>query len=107
MTDLTDKIGAFKAMSPVQNHKAAKSASNGKELEKACHQFESIFVKYMLQTMRKTIPEDKLFGGGQAENIYTEMLDDQVAQSISNRRGIGLAAIMYAQMASTDEKEGK
>jgi flagellar protein FlgJ len=107
MAEFSNKIGVFKTMPPVRNHRPAISESNDTELEKACHQFESIFVKYMLQTMRKTIPEDKLFGGGQAENIYTEMLDDQVAQSISNRRGIGLAAIMYAQMASTDEKEGK
>jgi peptidoglycan hydrolase FlgJ len=106
MTDITCKIGTLKTMPPIQNRSAAKSRSDDK-LEKACHQFESLFVKYMLQTMRETVPENNMFGGGQAEKIYTGMLDDQVAQSISEKRGIGLAAIMYAQMASAAEKDGK
>jgi peptidoglycan hydrolase FlgJ len=105
MTDSLVKVGNFSAMPPIQNNRAVKPNSDGQELEKACHQFESLFIKYMLQTMRDTIPENNLFGGGQAEKIYTGMLDDEVAQSISQQRGIGLAAIMYAQMASVDEKE--
>lgn len=106
MTDPLDKMGNFRVMRPIQNHcRGAASDSNDRELEKACHQFESLFVKYMLQTMRDTIPENNLFGGGQAEKIYTGMLDDEVAQSVSQQRGIGLAAIMYAQMASMGEKD--
>jgi peptidoglycan hydrolase FlgJ len=105
MTDLLGKLGNFSAMPPIQNNRPVKSDSNDQKLEKACHQFESLFIKYMLQTMRDTIPENELFGGGQAEKIYTGMLDDEVSQSISKQRGIGLAAIMYAQMASAGEKE--
>jgi peptidoglycan hydrolase FlgJ len=107
VTDIISKIGSFKALSPMRNPRADKSRPDGQELERACHQFESLFVKYMLQSMRQTIPENELFGGGQAEKIYTEMLDDQVAQSISEKRGMGLAAMMYAQMASSVDKDGK
>jgi peptidoglycan hydrolase FlgJ len=105
MTDFTGKIGSFKTLPAIQNPKTAQSRSGDKKLEKACHQFESIFIKYMLHTMRETIPENNLFGGGQAEKIYTDMMDDKVAQSISKQRGIGLAAIMYAQMASMGDEE--
>lgn len=105
MTDPVGKIGNFSDMPPVRNSRAVKSDSKDQELEKACHQFESLFIKYMLQTMRETIPENQLFGGGRAEKIYTGMLDDEVAKSISQQRGIGLAAVMYAQMASAGEKE--
>ena len=107
MTDITGKIGMLKTMPSIRNPRVDKSRSDDKELQRACHQFESLFVKYMLQTMRQTIPENNMFGGGQAEKIYTEMLDDQVAQSISEKRGIGLAAMMYTQMASSVEKDGK
>ena len=105
MTSPLDKIGNALRMPAIQNSRKARPGSNDPELEKACHQFESLFIKYMLQTMRETVPENSLFGGGQAEKIYTGMLDDEVAQSISRHRGIGLAAMMYAQMASAGEGE--
>ncbi|MEJ2158482.1 MAG: rod-binding protein, partial [Desulfobacteraceae bacterium] len=53
------------------------------KLLKACDDFEALFVKYMMQQMRETIPENGLFGQSQAEKIYTGMLDDEVAKSVS------------------------
>jgi flagellar protein FlgJ len=107
LTDPLNKIGYFDALARVgHNSRPVKGSGDNQELEKACHQFESLFIKYMLKTMRETIPENSLFGGGQAEKIYTGMLDDEVAQSVSRQRGIGLAAIMYAQMAALGDKEG-
>ena len=101
MTDPLNKIGNFSMLPQIAtSRQPVKSGGGNKELEKACHQFESLFIKYMLQTMRETIPENSLFGGGQAEKIYTGMLDDEVAQTVSQQRGIGLAAIMYNQMAA-------
>ena len=105
MTNPLNKIGNMGLMPPLQRSRGGKSGANEAELEKACHQFESLFIKYMLQTMRDTIPENSLFGGGQAEKIYTGMLDDEVAKSVSQQRGIGLAAMMYAQMASVGKGE--
>ncbi len=79
--------------------------SDKKDLEAACRDFESIFVNYMMQKMRDTVPQDHMFGGGQAEKIYTGMLDSEVAKSASQHRGIGLAAIMYAQLSAIGEDE--
>jgi flagellar protein FlgJ len=83
----------------------ASSKSDDKDLEAACRDFESLFVNYLMQKMRDTVPDDSLFGGGQAEKIYTGMLDNEVAKSVSQHRGIGLAAMMYAQMSSTGEND--
>ncbi len=106
MTDPLNTLGILRSLPPVQNSgRSIKPDSNDQDLKEACHQFESLFVKYMLQTMRNTVPENNLFGGGQAEKIYTGMLDDEVARSVSKQRGIGLAAIMYAQMASMGDKD--
>lgn len=68
-------------------------------LEKACKDFESIFVSHMMQQMRKTIPEYGLFEKSQAQEIYTGMLDNEVAKSVSNGRGLGLAKAMYEQLS--------
>lgn len=77
------------------------------KLEKACNDFESLFVKYMMQQMRKTVPENGLIGISQAEKIYTGMLDDEVAKSVSHGRGLGLAKAMYEQMAAIDGDQNK
>jgi Rod binding domain-containing protein len=48
--------------------------------------------------MRRTVPQDGLLGGGQAEKMYTSMMDSEVAKQISRQRGLGLAPMMYQQM---------
>jgi len=77
------------------------------ELEKACRDFESIFVNYMMQQMRKTVPENSLFGTNQGEKIYTGMLDDEIAKSVSQSRGLGLAKAMYEQMSNIGGHDNK
>ena len=74
--------------------------NNTEKLENACNEFEALFVKYMMQQMRETIPENGLIGQSQAQKIYTGMLDDEVAKSVSHGRGLGLAKAMYEQMAA-------
>ena len=77
------------------------------KLEQACKDFESLFVAQMMQQMRKTVPQEGLFNGGRAEKIYTEMLDSEMAKSISNHRGVGLAAMMYRQLSALAAEEKK
>lgn len=84
-----------------------KANLDDQELEKACRNFESLFVNYMLQEMRETLPEESLFGGGQAEKIYTGMLDTEVSKNISQQRGIGLAKMIYEQMAALGENANR
>ncbi len=105
MTDPLSSIAIFNPMPSAQGGPAVSAKQDEKELEKACRDFESLFVNYLMQKMRDTVPENSLFGGGQAEKIYTGMLDNEVAKSLSQHRGIGLAAIMYAQMSSMDDNE--
>jgi flagellar protein FlgJ len=82
---------------------SAKTDSKG--MEKACKEFESLFVNYLMKEMRNTIPENELFGGGSAEKMYTTMLDGEVAKHVSIQRGIGLADMLYRQMAGQNEKK--
>lgn len=65
-------------------------------LKTAAQQFESVFLNMMLKSMREATPQDDLFGSEQTR-MFTGMLDQQLAQSMSNR-GIGLADIMVRQL---------
>jgi flagellar protein FlgJ len=69
-------------------------------LYEQCREFESIFVKMMLKEMRKSVDKtDDIMSGGFAEEIYTDMLDDEYARTMSKTARFGLADQLYRQLA--------
>lgn len=69
-------------------------------LAKACADFEAIFVQQLFKTMRASVPASKLLNGGRAEELYTSMLDQQVAEQMAQGQGsIGLASQMQTKLA--------
>jgi flagellar protein FlgJ len=86
-------------------NKVEKGKDDDAKLMEACQQFESIFIHQMISQMRATIPEGGLFEKSQGEKIFQDMLDHEYAQNISKAGGIGLAKILYDQLApKTDTK---
>jgi flagellar protein FlgJ len=70
-----------------------------KSLVKASQDFESIFLNYMLKSMRATVPKSSLFGEDtQADDIFNSMKDEELAKRMSQAGGIGLAKIMVKQL---------
>jgi len=105
--DILRPAGAAFSVKALPGSTAARMApKSADKLEQACKDFESLFINQMMQQMRKTVPQDGLFNGGRAEKIYTEMLDSEMAKSIANQRGMGLASILYRQLSTlaADEK---
>jgi peptidoglycan hydrolase FlgJ len=71
------------------------------ELYKAAEDFEAIFIKQMLDVMRKTIhKEDDLLKGGMSQDIYEDMMYDQYAKKMASTAQFGLAEMIYRQMSS-------
>ena len=68
-------------------------------LYRACQNFESVFVAYLLKTMRKTVPRTELMNGGMSDDIYLSMMDDEIARAVAKGPGIGLAAAIYRQLS--------
>ncbi len=68
------------------------------QLTKACAEFEALLVQKLFQTMRASIPKSGLIDGGSAEDIYTAMLDQKVAQDMAFQGGLGLSARMKEQI---------
>jgi len=80
---------------------APRSAMNQAEqakLKEACVDFEAIFVKQMLDSMRKTVQKTGLTDGGFAEDIYQDFLYDEYAKEIAQTANLGIAKMMYRQM---------
>jgi peptidoglycan hydrolase FlgJ len=87
---------------PVSNAQPKKQAiDKNSELYKACEDFESIFIKQMLDAMRKTLnKEDSLLDNGMGQDVYEDMLYDQYAKKMSSTGQFGLADMIYRQVSS-------
>lgn len=72
-----------------------------KELRRAAAEFESLFINQMLKSMRETVAKSELFHGGNAEEIYTSMLDTELSKSMAKAGGIGLADMLLKQFSNT------
>jgi len=77
----------------------SKTKTKSKEgLKKVTREFESVFLEQLFKTMRKTIPKSGFLDGGQSEEIYTYMLDQELSKKLS-QRGIGIADMLYKQLS--------
>jgi flagellar protein FlgJ len=73
-------------------------ANDPSVLREAARQFESLFTKMMLESMRSASFGDPMFGSDQAD-MYQDMMDDQLAVRLSSGRGIGLADMLIRQLS--------
>ncbi len=67
------------------------------KLQHVAHEFESMFVNLLFKQMRKTIPDSKLIDGGNAEDIFEEMMDSEISKKIAQRGGLGIADALMEQ----------
>jgi len=90
-------IGAVStaAMNPSQLRPKVDTSS---ELYKVCVDFEAIFIKQMLDVMRKTVQKEGLLNGGLSEDIFEDMLYDEYAKKMAQTAQFGLAETMYLQI---------
>src|SRR6188508_114440 len=73
-------------------------ANDPATLRAAAKQFESLFTKMMLQSMRDASMGDPLFGSDQGD-MYQDMADDQLAVQLSQGKGLGLADMLIRQLS--------
>jgi flagellar protein FlgJ len=69
-------------------------------LRKVAEQFESMFVKMMMKSMRdanQVFKEDSLLSSPE-EDFYQQMYDDQMSLNLTGKQGMGLADVIYRQL---------
>lgn len=76
------------------------NTSNRKEIEKAAKEFESFFTYYLLKVMRESVPKSGLLNSGMSESVYTSIIDENIADGIASRGGLGLSGFLIKQMES-------
>lgn len=84
---------------------ARRKAAFGGEIDKdsnlfqACQDFEAIFLKQMLNVMRKTVNKGELLNGGFAEDVFEDMLYDEYAKKMVKHSGFGLSEMLYRELS--------
>jgi flagellar protein FlgJ len=82
------------------------NAHDPNTLREVARQFESIFTKMMLQSMRDASFGDPMFGSDQGD-MYQGMMDDQLAVQLSAGRGLGLADMLIRQLSQGAPEAGQ
>jgi len=82
--------------------KGAVRKDDPQALRAAAQQFEAVFMQMVLKSMRATVPEDGMLENDQTR-LYRDLLDQQLAQTLSARGGLGLAAIIERQLSRQSE----
>ncbi len=60
--------------------KQTTSENKDEELQEAVNSFVSLFVQQMFGAMRDTVPEGGIIDGGYAEEVFTDMLDEEISE---------------------------
>ncbi len=68
------------------------------ELKTACDDMEALFIHHMLSEMRKTVGKSGLIDGGRSEEIYTSLMDAELAREMARSGGLGLSTILQEQL---------
>ena len=107
----SQEMSASTANGPKVNNQGATTATTltpeevayNKKLKEACQGFEAMFMQMMYREMRKTVPENSLFGNSNAEKIFQDMLDTKMVDNMASAGGFGFADIMYNQLTATTQ----
>jgi Rod binding domain-containing protein len=89
-TPVTAKTDATKA-APLDEKSKAK-------LQKSVQDFESMFVGYLLKTMRGNISKEDMFGDSFGGDMLEGMFDLELARHVSRNSNLGLAEMLYKKI---------
>jgi len=77
--------------------KRAAGANDPKAIRTVAEQFEAMFTRMMLKSMRDAVGPDPMFGSNQ-EQMYQGMADDQLSVQLAKGKGLGLADMLVRQL---------
>ena len=99
--DAISNVNDFGALSRLRSE--ANHAPD-KAVVKVARQFEGVMLQQMLKSMRDSVEEGGLFSD-ESTKTYMGMLDNQLANQIAERGGIGLAKVIERQLSQTRESQ--
>src|SRR5580698_3281494 len=96
-TGISANSGVYGDFAGLEKLKASVRRQDPSALRQVAQQFESLFTRMMLKSMRQAIGKDPIFGSDQAE-MYQGMFDDQLSLELTRGHGLGLADMLMKQL---------
>jgi len=80
-----------------------KSPMSVEKAKAAAEEFEAFFLSQFLNSMSSGLETDEMFGGGESEKLFKDMLNQEYAKSMSRQNGIGIADAVFREMLAMQE----
>ena len=77
----------------------AASKSESEDLRRISHELEGLFIRQLIQAMRATIPEGGLGEQSAGQEVFTSLLDEQLASLAAQRMQKGIGEALYRQLS--------
>jgi len=74
---------------------AASPEGAQRELLAACKEFEAIFLRMLMRSMRATVPKEGIVPRSTAVDTFESMLDAEYARAGATSGGLGIADMLY------------
>lgn len=84
---------------PIELH--AGQRPDAAHIEKAAREFEGVFAQMLIKSMRDASFGNSLFPG--ENQLYRDMYDQQLAKSMTDGPGLGLAAVISRQLGASND----
>jgi len=98
MDKITENANIYLNLQGLSDLKALARSDSSKALDAVAEQFESIFVRMMLKSMRQASMGDPLLDS-EATKLYQSMMDDQLALDFSKKGTFGIAEQLVEQLS--------
>jgi len=97
MTSKVAPAGVYGDFAALERLKGGLRRDDATAVRQVAQQFESLFARMMIKSMRDAIGKDPIFGSDQAQ-LYQGMFDDQLSLELTRGRGLGLADMLVRQL---------
>src|SRR5581483_1252181 len=92
-------VGSKPAVSPAESLSPAKQKEAAK-LKGASQEFESLFIGFLLNKMSEsTFNTGGFMAESDTQKLYKDMYNQELARSLSKAGGLGMANMLYKQLA--------
>jgi flagellar protein FlgJ len=94
---LKTQAPAYTDLSGLSKLKRAAGDNDPAAIRAVAEQFEAMFTRMMLKSMREAVGKDPMFGSDQQE-MYQDMADNQLSIQMAKGKGLGLADMLVRQL---------
>ena len=95
------------ALQPAEGIPLGGTPAKAAAVKKAAKDFEAMFMSSMLESMTAGVKPDKMFGGGQGEQMYRSMLNQEYGKAIASTGTLGIADAIEREMLKMQEQSRK